>query len=143
MEIDQFLLDYEWTLLAPELTILITATVMSIIDLFMKDKADRRIIAWLGMVGIVIAGLFIISVIGREPYQILADTYRMDGFANVFKLIILGGTGLILLAFQSAPDRAPDGYARSRCRRAPLQSRFELDPFQSPCGQESSRIRYR
>ena len=78
--------------MAPELTILIAATLMSVIDLAMGGKADRRFVAWIGMAGVVVAGLFVINYMDREPYQILADTYRLDDFANVFKLIILAGT---------------------------------------------------
>lgn len=110
MDIEKFLLDYDWTVLAPELTILIAATVMSVIDLLMKDKTDRRFLAWLGMAGVVVAGLFVINYMDREPYQILADTYRLDDFANVFKLIILTGTLLVLLAAQSMLNRSDIAY---------------------------------
>src|SRR5690625_3575064 len=101
MEMQKFLLDYDWTVLAPELAILITAMVMSIIDLLMKDGRDRRSLAWIGMLGVIVASIFIVNFMDREPYQILGETYRIDDFANVFKLIILAGTFLVLLAAQS------------------------------------------
>lgn len=110
MEIEKFLLDYDWTVLAPELTILIAATLMSVIDLAMGGKADRRFVAWIGMAGVVVAGLFVINYMDREPYQILADTYRLDDFANVFKLIILAGTLLVLLVSQSVLKRSDIAY---------------------------------
>ena len=106
MDIEKFLLDYDWTVLAPELTILIAATLMSVVDLAMGGKADRRFVAWIGIAGVAVAGLFVINYMDREPYQILADTYRLDDFANVFKLIILVGALLVLLVSQSALKRS-------------------------------------
>lgn len=105
MDLTKYLLDYDWTVLAPELTILIAAVVMSVMDLLMKDQTDRRILAWVGMLGVIVAGAFIVNYMDREPYQILGDTYRLDDFANVFKLVILGGTLLVLLAAQAVLNR--------------------------------------
>lgn len=91
------LLSFPWGIMAPEFTIVITATILSLIDLFMAKKADRKPLVWLAIAGIVIALMFLFGQMDQEPTQILADTYRLDGFAKAFKLILLVGAALVLL----------------------------------------------
>ena len=40
----------------------------------------------------------VVSDRGGPPAEILSDTYRVDDFALTFKLILLVGTALVLLA---------------------------------------------
>ncbi|WP_054951202.1 NADH-quinone oxidoreductase subunit N [Numidum massiliense] len=110
MGAEKYLLAYDWTLLTPELSMIVAVTIMTLVDLFV-GKTGRRLSPWIGLAGVVVAAAFVLSVLGREPYQILADTYRLDGFSKVFKLVILGGTFLVLLSSLSygkkshIPDR--------------------------------------
>ncbi|WP_261131009.1 NADH-quinone oxidoreductase subunit NuoN [Bacillus sp. Marseille-Q3570] len=91
------LLSYDWGIMAPEFTILIVATLLSLMDLFMPKKASRKPLALVGIAGVIIAIVFSLTQIGTEPTSILFDTYRFDSFALAFKLLFLVATGLILL----------------------------------------------
>lgn len=92
--------------LAPELTIVITAVILSLLDLFMPKQISRTILAWLSIIGIAISTLFVVYFIGMlnpsdaaeavKPISLLNDSYRLDDFANLFKLFILIGSAMIL-----------------------------------------------
>lgn len=96
MDLDT-LLSYPWGIMSPEFTILGIATLLSLLDLFLKDKNDRRILAWLGLAGILLAFFFVLRNIGQPVQEILYDTYRLDGFANAFKLLFLGGVAIVFI----------------------------------------------
>jgi NADH-quinone oxidoreductase subunit N len=84
--------------LAPELTLVITAIVLSIIDLFMPANARRHMLGWLAILGLIISALFTIR--GLNPDQvvtILDMSYRVDDFSSILKLFILVATALIIL----------------------------------------------
>ncbi|MEC1743952.1 NADH-quinone oxidoreductase subunit NuoN [Schinkia azotoformans] len=99
------LLSFKWGLMAPEFTIVITATLLSLIDLFMDNKKSRNILGWIGIAGIVIALVFLTGQIGQEPADILFGTYIFDPFAVVFKFIFLVGTAFVfLLAMNYNPE---------------------------------------
>ncbi|HHY20725.1 MAG TPA: NADH-quinone oxidoreductase subunit N, partial [Bacilli bacterium] len=91
------LLSYPWSAMAPEFTILIVATLLSLLDLFMKKKTDRNLLGWLAIGGVAVALIFLTRQIGGEVQSILYDTYRLDSFAIAFKLILLVGTLFVLL----------------------------------------------
>ncbi|UOE93926.1 NADH-quinone oxidoreductase subunit NuoN [Alkalihalobacillus sp. LMS39] len=91
------LLSYPWQIMAPEFTILIVATLLSLLDLFLKDKVDRRYLAWFGLAGILIALFFLINQLGEPVQMILYDTYRLDSFSIAFKLIMLVGAAFVLI----------------------------------------------
>jgi NADH-quinone oxidoreductase subunit N len=96
---------YDWSLMAPELTILVFATLLSIIDLLLPKKTDRRIIGVLGLVGIVISLIFTLSNTGIEPASIMADMYRVDSFAVAFKAIFLIGVAYAFLISLGSLDK--------------------------------------
>lgn len=95
---EKYFLDYDWTVLAPELIIVAAAALLSIIDLFLKEKNDRHWLHWVAIVAVITAGVFVFRQWGGAPAEILLDTYRVDDFALTFKLILLAGTALVLLA---------------------------------------------
>jgi NADH-quinone oxidoreductase subunit N len=88
---------YDWSVMSPEFTILGVATLLSLLDLFMNKKADRRILAWIGLLGVIVAGYFVVQNTGQNVVSIMNDMYRLDGFANAFKLLFLGGVALVFL----------------------------------------------
>jgi NADH-quinone oxidoreductase subunit N len=90
-------LSYPWSIMAPEFTILIVATLLSIIDLFMKDKTNRNILGWLAFAGVIVALFFTVRQIGAPVQMILYETFRLDSFAVAFKLILLVGTAFVIL----------------------------------------------
>ena len=91
------LLSLNWGLLAPELTILILSVIITLADLFMKDGGDRKVFAWLSILGIALATYFVYQDLGQPVQSLLNDTYRVDSFGTMFKLIMLIGTGLVFL----------------------------------------------
>lgn len=83
--------------LLPELTIVIVAVLLSIIDLLLPKRVSRNTIGVIALVGIAAAVLFVARAMNvDEPITLLAGSYRVDDFANLFKLLFLGGTGLII-----------------------------------------------
>ncbi|AMA71654.1 MULTISPECIES: NADH-quinone oxidoreductase subunit NuoN [Aneurinibacillus] len=91
------LAQYDWSVMSPEFIILGVATLLSLLDLFMNKKADRRILAWIGFLGIIVAGYFVVRNTGQNVVSILNDMYRVDGFANAFKLLFLSGVAFVFL----------------------------------------------
>lgn len=95
---EKYFLDYDWTVMAPELVIVAAAALLSIIDLLLKERMDRRWLSWIAIAATVAAGVVAFRQLGGPPAEILSDTYRVDDFALAFKLILLAGTVLVLLA---------------------------------------------
>ncbi len=93
------LLHLNWGLLAPELTIVIIATVITVADLVMNDKGDRRVFGWISVIGIIIAIYFTVNQLNNPNgvEYLLNNTYRVDSFGSLFKLIFLVGTGLVFI----------------------------------------------
>ncbi|GIP35564.1 NADH-quinone oxidoreductase subunit N [Paenibacillus sp. J2TS4] len=83
--------------LAPELTLVISAVIISLIDLMMPKKTSRTIIGWLTLAGLVVAAVFVALRLQEAPVELLNQTYRVDNFGNLIKLLLLGSTGLIVL----------------------------------------------
>lgn len=82
--------------LAPELTILIVAVVLTVLDLLLPGRISRGWVAWLALIGILVSAVFVILRLGDEPIQLLANSYRIDAFGSLLKLLFLGGAGLIV-----------------------------------------------
>lgn len=102
---EKYFLDYDWTVMAPELIILAAAALLSVIDLLLKEGGNRRLLGWISLAAVIGAGVVAAQQLGDPAYEILSDTYRVDDFARVFKLILLAGTGLILLGSFREIDR--------------------------------------
>jgi NADH-quinone oxidoreductase subunit N len=94
--------------LAPELTLVIVAIVLSLIDLAMPRSFNRMLLGWIALAGVALSVWFVIGDIRgliavsqdgmpAAPVDLLAGSYRIDNFANLLKLVFLSGTGLILL----------------------------------------------
>ncbi|KGX87299.1 NADH-quinone oxidoreductase subunit NuoN [Pontibacillus marinus] len=109
MDLDT-LLQFEWSLMAPEFTILIVATVLSLLDLFLRKEVNRNHFAWLAMGGIALSFVFLLSQLGHESSMILFDTYRFDPFSISFKFVLLAGTFLVLLLSHSYKEAGEGGY---------------------------------
>lgn len=94
---------YQWSYLLPEITILVCATLLSLIDLFMGKKTSRAVLGWLAIAGVVLAGVFVFSNVNSldQPYSFMADMYRIDDYGNAFKLIFLAGVAFTLILSQS------------------------------------------
>ncbi|WP_438447479.1 NADH-quinone oxidoreductase subunit N [Gorillibacterium sp. sgz5001074] len=83
--------------LAPELTLVISAVILSLLDLFMPAALKRTILGWLTVLAVAISAYFVIQRLGTDqPISLLNESYRIDDFGNLMKLVFLGGTGLIV-----------------------------------------------
>ncbi|MDF2719896.1 MAG: NADH:ubiquinone oxidoreductase subunit [Paenibacillus sp.] len=92
--------------LAPELSLVITAVVLSLLDLLFPRSLSRTILGWLALLGVVVSAVFVIGDISSlnpagavapvEPITLLGGSWRIDDYANLFKLLFLAGTALIL-----------------------------------------------
>jgi NADH-quinone oxidoreductase subunit N len=83
--------------LAPELTLVVTALIASLLDLLLPKSASRTFAAWLSLAGIVVSAVFVVLGLNPEaPVLLLGQSYRIDDFANLLKLVFLAGTGLII-----------------------------------------------
>ncbi|WP_338471022.1 NADH-quinone oxidoreductase subunit NuoN [Niallia sp. XMNu-256] len=91
------LLSFEWGTMMPEFIILGVATVITLLDLFMPKKQSRKILGWIGFVGILAAIVSLLGLLDRDVTSILYDTFRLDAFAKAFKLLLLVGAGLVML----------------------------------------------
>ncbi len=100
------LLELNWGLMAPEFTIVIVATIITLVDLFMPNKFNRKILGWTSVIGIFIALYFTIEQInlGQVEY-LLNNTYRVDSFSGFFKLIFLVGTAIVFIMSINDMDR--------------------------------------
>lgn len=84
--------------LLPELSIVGSALLLSLIDLFLPSRRNKSIIGWLALLGIIVSIIFVIMQINpKETIEILNHSYRVDDFGNLIKLVLLVGTGLIIL----------------------------------------------
>jgi NADH-quinone oxidoreductase subunit N len=91
------LLQYKWGMMTPEFIVLITALILSLADLWMPNDKNRRPLAWLAVVGVVLALIATAGLIPAKPASILYDTFRLDAFSKAFKLLMLAGGALCLL----------------------------------------------
>lgn len=88
---------YEWGIMTPEFIILGVATLMSLLDLFAPARFDRRNIGWIGVAGVLLAMISLAGLFDAEVTTILHDTFRLDSFGKAFKLLLLGGSALVLI----------------------------------------------
>lgn len=91
------LLEFKWSIMAPEFIILGVATLLSLLDLFMPQKTDRKILGWIAVAGIAAATVSLAGLVGEDTTSILYDTFRLDSFAKAFKFILLIGSLFVLL----------------------------------------------
>lgn len=83
--------------MVPELTLVVMTILLSVFDLLLPSKVDRRLLGWLALLGIVVSAVFVLFELNiDEPLVLLGQSYRIDDFANMMKLIFLTGAGLIV-----------------------------------------------
>ncbi len=84
-------------LLAPELTLVVAAVILSLLDLLLPRQAGRTWLGWLSLISIAISAVFVVlyQLNPAEPKQLLLYSYRIDDFASIIKLVLLVGAGLV------------------------------------------------
>ncbi len=84
--------------LLPELTLVAAAMVLSILDLFLPKTANRSLLGWLTLASLIVSAGFVIAQLNpEEAIQLLNQSYRVDDFGNLMKLVFLTGTALVTL----------------------------------------------
>ena len=82
-------------LLAPELSLAVTAVAVILLDLFVQRKG---VLAIVGLAGLAVSAGFTIGFWGDGPQAIFNDMAVLDNFSLFFKLIFLGIAALVILA---------------------------------------------
>lgn len=84
-----------WALI-PEFWLAGLGLALLVLDLFVP--ADRkRLVGWAAVVGLALGLLPIAGALGSPARLVFFDTYAVDGFAGFFKLLVVGGTVLVIL----------------------------------------------
>lgn len=103
---------FNWSIMTPEFIILGVAAVLTILDLFMPKKLDRRILGWISLAGIFAAIVSLSGLLDMGATSILDDTFRLDAFAKAFKLLLLVGS--LLVMFLAISYEAKEGLEEYR-----------------------------
>jgi NADH-quinone oxidoreductase subunit N len=89
--------------LAPELTLVIAAVVLAVLDLVMPRRWSRHSLGVVSLLALFISAAFVVYWMiringedGTGTIQLLNHAYRVDDFANFMKLLLLGGTALVI-----------------------------------------------
>ncbi|MFC2007928.1 NADH-quinone oxidoreductase subunit N [Chloroflexota bacterium] len=82
-------------LFIPELTLVVFAVIVILLDLYIEQK---RILAQVSLVGLVIAGGVSVAMWGGSYPSIFNNMLAVDSFALFFKLLFLGIAFLVILA---------------------------------------------
>lgn len=98
---------FKWGIMTPEFIIAGVAAILSLCDMFMPKKMDRKILGWVGIAAIFAAIISLAGMVDLKATSILDNTFRLDSFAKAFKLLLLGSTGLVL--FMAVSDEQKDG----------------------------------
>jgi NADH-quinone oxidoreductase subunit N len=103
---------FNWSVMTPEFIILGVAAALTLLDLFLPKKQDRRFLGWIGILGILAAILSVATLINTEATSILDDSFTLDSFGKAFKLILLVGAGLVM--FLAVSYEAKEGMEKYR-----------------------------
>jgi NADH-quinone oxidoreductase subunit N len=98
---------FNWSAMTPEFIILGVSALLTLLDLFMPKNQDRRILGWIGIMAIFAAIVSVLGLVGGPVTSILDNSFRLDSFAMAFKLLLLAGSGLVMLLAVSY--KAKDG----------------------------------
>ncbi|MFC4777859.1 NADH-quinone oxidoreductase subunit N [Paenibacillus sp. GCM10023252] len=108
-----------WTdmlVLAPELSLAAVMLLLVVLDLALPRQVSRELIGWLSLTGILLSAAIIVWDIvegsgaagqGNEIIRLLADSYRVDDFGHIMKLIFLAAAGFIVLLAIGSVKRDP------------------------------------
>lgn len=92
--------------LGPELTLVIAAILLSLLDLVIPRRFNRSWVGGLTLLSLAVSAMFVVIAMrlyngagadDQAVIQLLAQSYRVDDFGNLLKLFILTGTFLVVL----------------------------------------------
>jgi NADH-quinone oxidoreductase subunit N len=84
--------------IAPELTILVTALVVILLDLFIREKKALVFVSIIGL--LVSAGFAVNNWNAPDTFDIFYGMLAVDKFAVFFKILLIVAAGLVILASQ-------------------------------------------
>lgn len=101
----------QWTdlaILAPEITLVIAAVILSLTDLLLPRRVNREWIGFMSLAGVLVSlGFVVWRLIDRyqlistggeaETVQLLNMSYRVDDFSLLVKVLLLVGTAFVIL----------------------------------------------
>ena len=87
----------ELCLLAPELSLLVFALVVILLDLFISQK---KVLAGVSIVGLIVSAGFALAMWGAPTVDIFYGMLAVDRFGLFFKFLFLAAAGLVILASQ-------------------------------------------
>jgi NADH-quinone oxidoreductase subunit N len=90
--------------MAPELTLLIFALAVIILDLFVKQK---KALAAVSIAGVLCSAVFAAILWGKAPVDYFYTMLASDNFAILFKFLLLASLGLVILASQDYVSKFP------------------------------------
>jgi NADH-quinone oxidoreductase subunit N len=82
--------------LLPATQVLLTALVVMLLDLFLKEN-EKGLLAWLALLGLALCGVETVLLWGSQDGS-FGDILLLDNFALFFTQIFLGAAGLTILA---------------------------------------------
>jgi NADH-quinone oxidoreductase subunit N len=82
--------------LLPATQVLLTALVVMLLDLFLKEK-EKGLLAWLSLLGLALCGVETVLLWGSQDGA-FGDTLLLDNFALFFTQIFVGAAALTILA---------------------------------------------
>ncbi len=85
-----------WSL-APEFWLAALGIGLLVLDLFVPE-GRKRIVGWVAIAGLALGLLPIAGMLGGPARTVLFGAYAVDGFAVVFKLVIVAATILVILS---------------------------------------------
>ncbi|HEX6768772.1 MAG TPA: NADH-quinone oxidoreductase subunit N [Candidatus Binatia bacterium] len=83
--------------LLPAVQVLVTALVVTLRDLFIKDDESRGILAFYSLVGLGLAGAEAMLLFGGRPESAFNDSFMLDRFALFFALVFILAAALTIL----------------------------------------------
>ncbi len=84
--------------LLPELILVGAAVLLTLLDLMLPDRVSRSNIGVLALAALIGAGTAVFMQLGADaPVSLLGGSFRVDDYAALFKLVLLGSTALIVL----------------------------------------------
>jgi NADH-quinone oxidoreductase subunit N len=86
------------TLFIPEIALAVTAVLVILLDLFVRQSARKYVLPGVSLTGLIVAGVFSMTMWGDNNPAIFNSMLAVDNFAVFFKVLFLGIALLVILA---------------------------------------------
>ena len=86
------------TLFIPEITLAVTAVLVILLDLFVRQSYRSYVLRSVSLAGLIVAGVFSVAMWGDSHPALFNNMLAVDNFAIFFKLLFAGTAFLVILA---------------------------------------------